>query len=112
MVQYSCGHTIQGDIIVRFIFSASIAFICQPIGCVISGLLVESVGRKWAMVIVNIPFLVGWLLYHFAYCIQLLYAANVILGIGIGFVEAPIMTYTAETCETEVRDILTSIPGE
>ncbi|XP_023711910.1 facilitated trehalose transporter Tret1 isoform X2 [Cryptotermes secundus] len=89
----------------------SIAFICQPIGSLISGIIVEFLGRKWSMLIVNIPFLVGWLLYCFSNSITTLYVANIILGIGIGFMEAPIMTYTAETCQPEIRDTLISISG-
>jgi MFS family permease len=92
--------------------AGSIAFICQPIGSLISGLIVEFSGRKWSMLIVNIPFLVGWLLYRFANSVLTLYVTNIILGIGIGFMEAPIMTYTAETCQPELRDTLISISGE
>jgi MFS family permease len=104
--------TLYRVILQLWIFSASIAFICQPIDGLISGLIMESVGRKWSMIIVNIPFLVGWLLYHFATSILSLFVTNVILGIGIGFMDAPLMTYTAETCQTEQRNILTSVPGE
>jgi SP family facilitated glucose transporter-like MFS transporter 8 len=91
--------------------AGSIAFICQPIGSLISGLIVEFFGRKWSMVLVNIPFLAGWLLYCFSTSITMLFTANIILGMGIGFMEAPIMTYLGETCQPQVRALITSFPG-
>lgn len=95
---------------VHFI-AGSIAFICQPVGSLISAIIVEFFGRKWSMIIVNIPFLVGWLLYAFSSSIPMLFAANVILGFGIGFMEGPIMTYLGETCQPNTRALITSFPG-
>lgn len=89
----------------------SIAFICQPIGSLLSGLIVEFFGRKWSMILVNIPFLTGWLLYCFSTSISMLFAANIILGMGIGFMEAPIMTYLGETCQPQIRALTTAFPG-
>ncbi|KAJ9579587.1 hypothetical protein L9F63_004772, partial [Diploptera punctata] len=89
----------------------SIAFICQPIGSLMSGVIVEFFGRKWSMIVVNLPFLLGWLLYSFANSIDMLFTANIILGVGIGFMEAPIMTYLGETCQPQVRALITSFPG-
>jgi len=89
----------------------SIAYICQPLGSVLSGAIVEFFGRKWSMIIVNAPFLLGWILYSVSTSLTMLYVTNVILGIGIGFMEAPIMTYIAESCQPDLRAILTSLPG-
>ncbi|XP_069675807.1 facilitated trehalose transporter Tret1-like [Periplaneta americana] len=89
----------------------SIAYIFQPLGSVMSGTIVEFFGRKWSMIIVNLPFLVGWILYSVSNSLAMLYATNVIIGIGIGFMEAPIMTYIAETCQPDMRAVLTSIPS-
>jgi MFS family permease len=77
-----------------------------------SGLIVEFFGCKWSMIIVNIPFVAAWLLYRFTTSISMLYIINIILGLGIGFMEAPIATYMAETCQPDLRNILTSVPGE
>ena len=63
------------------------------------------------MIIVNAPFLVGWILYSVSRSLTMLYVTNVILGIGIGFMEAPIMTYIAESSQPDLRAILTSLPG-
>ncbi|KAJ9579589.1 hypothetical protein L9F63_004774, partial [Diploptera punctata] len=61
----------------------SIAFICQPLGSLMSGMIVEFFGRKWSMIIVNLPFLVGWIMYSSANSVTILYITNVILGIGV-----------------------------
>ncbi|PNF29285.1 hypothetical protein B7P43_G08957 [Cryptotermes secundus] len=63
------------------------------------------------MILVNIPFLAGWLLYCFSTSITTLFTANIILGMGIGFMEAPIMTYLGETCQPHLRALITSFPG-
>jgi MFS family permease len=76
-----------------------------------SGAIVEFFGRKWSMIIVNAPFLLGWVLYSVSNSLTMLYVTNAILGIGIGFMEAPIMTYIAETCQPDLRSLLTSLPG-
>jgi SP family facilitated glucose transporter-like MFS transporter 8 len=89
----------------------SIAYICQPLGSVMSGAIVEFFGRKWSMIIVNAPFLLGWILYSVSNSLTMLYVTNVVLGIGIGFMEAPIMTYIAESSQPDLRAILTSLPG-
>ncbi|KAJ4449191.1 hypothetical protein ANN_00588 [Periplaneta americana] len=89
----------------------SIAYIVEPIGSVLSGTITEFFGRKWSMILVNLPFLVGWILYSVSYSLTMLYVSNVIIGIGIGFMEAPIMTYIAETSQPDIRVILTSIPS-
>jgi MFS family permease len=95
----------------RVSVSGSIAFICQPIGSLMSSFIVEFFGRKWSMFLVNIPFLAGWLVYSFSASISMLFAANIILGLGIGFMEAPIMTYLSETCQPQLRALITSFPG-
>jgi hypothetical protein len=62
-----------------------------------SGLMVEFFASKCSVLLVNIHFLVGYILYHFANCVLILYVSKG-LGIRIGFMEAPVMTYIAETC--------------
>ncbi|KAJ4449190.1 hypothetical protein ANN_00587, partial [Periplaneta americana] len=91
--------------------SGSIAYIFQPFGSVMSGVIVEFFGRKWSMIIVNLPFLVGWILYSVSNSLVMLYVTNAIIGVGIGFMEAPMMTYIAETCQPDMRAVLTSIPS-
>lgn len=92
-------------------FTASIAFICQPVGSVLSGLITEPIGRKKSMILVNIPHIIGWLMLAFATSLTELYIAVILLGLGVGFMEAPIVTYVGEISQPSIRGILTSCAG-
>lgn len=72
------------------------AYICQPIGSVLSGIILEPLGRKRSMILVNIPHIIGWLMLHFAGSLEEMYIAAILLGLGVGFMEAPIVTYVGE----------------
>jgi MFS family permease len=92
--------------------AGSIPYICQPVGSVVSGLLVQLLGRKRSLILVNIPFLVGWLLICTAYSFEQLVAAEVILGVTIGLCEAPFNTYYGEISQPELRGILAGTAGK
>lgn len=75
---------------------ASLLYISQPVGCVFSGWLTDRLGRKNAMILVNVPHIGAWLLIHFATEVREIYAAAIILGLGIGVMETPVVTYIGE----------------
>ncbi|XP_052868649.1 facilitated trehalose transporter Tret1-like [Anopheles cruzii] len=89
----------------------SIAYICQPVGSVLSGIILEPLGRKRSMILVNIPHIVGWFMLHYAGSLEEMYTAAILLGLGVGFMEAPIVTYVGEICQPSIRGILTSCAG-
>lgn len=72
------------------------AFICQPIGSILSGVIVEKLGRKRAMMVVNIPHIVAWIMLYFSKNVETVFIANLLLGLGVGFMEAPVITYVGE----------------
>ncbi|PSN58488.1 hypothetical protein C0J52_00818, partial [Blattella germanica] len=90
---------------------SSIAYICQPFGSLSSGFLVEWLGRRRFMMLLNIPFLTGWLLMCFAPSFPVLVLASVIIGITIGLTEAPINSYIGEVCQPEIRGMMTACAG-
>lgn len=61
-----------------------------------SGWIMEPLGRKRAMFIVNIPHVIAWIMMYHATSIFEVFAANVLLGLGVGLMEAPIITYVGE----------------
>lgn len=67
------------------------AYICQPIGSVLSGVVLEQLGRKRGMMIVNIPHIIAWIMMYYAKDLQTLFMADLLLGLGIGFMEAPVL---------------------
>ncbi|XP_026313966.1 facilitated trehalose transporter Tret1-like [Hyposmocoma kahamanoa] len=87
----------------------SMAFLCQPLGSLLSGPLLDYVGRKKALFIVNIPHVVAWLLMYYAWNVPSLFIGNALLGIGTGIMEAPSVTYVGEICDPALRGILTTL---
>lgn len=79
-----------------FIHTGSIAFVCQPIGSIISGWITDPLGRKRAMFIVNFPHVIAWFLMYNATSVWQIFIANTLLGLGVGLMEAPILTYVGE----------------
>lgn len=79
------------------------AVICVPIG-----ILSDVIGRKTAMLLLTIPFTIGWLLIIFADSVFMFYLGRFITGISGGAfcVTAPL--YTSEIAESEIRGTLGS----
>lgn len=81
----------------------SLAFMTQPIGSVVSGWITEQIGRKRAMLIVNIPHITAWAMLYWATSVWELFVAGVLLGLGVGLMESPIMTYVGEISHKSIR---------
>ncbi|XP_060841252.1 facilitated trehalose transporter Tret1-like isoform X1 [Rhopalosiphum padi] len=86
----------------------SIMLLCQPLGCLLSGFVQGVLGRKRAMLLVNVPHLAAWYLLYAADSPWMLYTASVAMGIGIGFLEAPTMAYIGEISEPDIRGTLST----
>lgn len=86
----------------------SIVYIAQPLGSVSSGFLQEIFGRRRCMMAVNIPQVIGWAILCFSQKVEQLYIGAVIMGLSVGFMEAPAMSYLGEVCEPRLRGTLSS----
>ncbi|XP_012523463.1 facilitated trehalose transporter Tret1 isoform X2 [Monomorium pharaonis] len=77
--------------------------ICVPIG-----MIADKIGRKYAMLLMVVPFTGGWLLIICAKSLTMFYLGRFITGVGGGAfcVAAPL--YTSETSENEIRGTLGS----
>lgn len=64
---------------------ASITMISQPFGAFLTG-FTEPLGRKRALIIVNIPYAIAWIMLYFAQDLTTIYIAFAWLGIGIGVI--------------------------
>ncbi|XP_059062307.1 facilitated trehalose transporter Tret1 isoform X2 [Achroia grisella] len=87
---------------------SSINYIVVPFGCAISGIVTSPLGRRKAMQVVNIPFFVAWLLFHYASTTAYLYGALILTGLAGGVLEAPVLTYVAEITQPHLRGALTA----
>ncbi|XP_071454727.1 trehalose transporter 1-like protein isoform X2 [Hetaerina americana] len=88
---------------------ASLSSISTPIGCLLSGWLMDALGRRAALLLVEVPLLVGWLLIAMAYNLPLLYAGRLFVGLGSGLVGAPARVYTAEATQPHLRGMLSAL---
>ncbi|XP_075991166.1 facilitated trehalose transporter Tret1 isoform X2 [Anticarsia gemmatalis] len=58
------------------------------------------------MQLVNIPFCIAWLLFHFSTTTGHLYGALFLTGLAGGLLEAPVLTYVAEITQPHIRGAL------
>ncbi|EAT40014.1 AAEL008232-PA [Aedes aegypti] len=77
------------------------ALMCFPIG-----ILMKMIGRKWAMLTMVLPLLLGWLLIIFANNVAMLMVGRFFLGIGGGAFCIAAPTYTAEIAQSSIRGTL------
>lgn len=68
----------------------SINLITVPLGCLVSGLVTQPFGRKRSMQVLNIPFFIVWLMFHYAESVEMLYASLALTGLAGGLLEAPV----------------------
>lgn len=56
----------------------------------------DHMGRKSAMMIVNLPLLVAWFMMHNASSVWEVFVGVALLGLGAGLMESPIISYVGE----------------
>lgn len=88
------------------IVSGSLVFLTQPIGAVCSGWITEAIGRKKAMLLVNVPHIIAWTMLYFTTEVYEIFIAGILLGLGMGLMEAPILTYVGEISHPSIRGML------
>ncbi|XP_058798228.1 facilitated trehalose transporter Tret1 isoform X2 [Phymastichus coffea] len=79
------------------------ATICVPIG-----IICDMIGRKTAMLILVVPFTIGWLLIIFANSLTMFYIGRFITGLAGGAFCVTAPMYTAEIAESSIRGTLGS----
>lgn len=69
----------------------------MPIGCLLSGPLIDKLGRKTALMATNIPSFFGWLLLAKKPSgLIMLYAGQLLVGLSVGLSTTPATVYAAE----------------
>ncbi|XP_039278504.1 facilitated trehalose transporter Tret1-2 homolog isoform X2 [Nilaparvata lugens] len=87
---------------------ASLAAITVPIGCLVSGPILDRWGRKMGILLVNLPFFVGWLLVAVQPNIYRIYLGRALTGFGTGLASTPATIYFAEVATSSLRGFLIS----
>lgn len=93
-------------LIIQLISIASMAALPMAIGCIIGGIIMERYGRKMAHLILNIPFIVGWIIIAVATNITWILVGRFLTGFCVGLLGPPASVYIGETSGPKYRGFL------
>ncbi|XP_071453653.1 facilitated trehalose transporter Tret1-like [Hetaerina americana] len=85
---------------------ASTAALPMAPGCLLGGLLMEKIGRRLTIILLCIPFAIGWILEAAAPNVLALCLGRALTGLGVGLLGAPGMVYIGETSSPANRGFL------
>ncbi|KAJ9588984.1 hypothetical protein L9F63_017719 [Diploptera punctata] len=90
---------------------ASIASISIPAGCLMIGGLLDQVGRRRSMMLLNVPAILGWVLIattseHQHLFFYQIYAGRLLTGIATGMASTPATVYLSEVADRNLRGAL------
>ncbi|XP_014241814.1 facilitated trehalose transporter Tret1-like [Cimex lectularius] len=88
---------------------ASLSSVTTPIGCILSGYLMDAIGRKRILILTQFPLIAGWLMIASATTVPMVYAGRLLVGLGSGMVGAPARVYTAEATQPHLRGMLAAL---
>lgn len=92
----------------QFDYVASIVTIGCAVSCLPIGILMERFGRKWTMISLVAPFMIGWVLVIWAQNLTMLLFGRFIIGLAGGAFCVSSPQYSAEIAEKEIRGIVGS----
>ncbi|XP_034824898.1 facilitated trehalose transporter Tret1-like isoform X2 [Maniola hyperantus] len=85
---------------------ASLSSAGTPIGCIVSGYLMDNIGRRMTLIITEVPLILGWILVACAQNVPMIYVGRLLIGFGSGMVGAPARVYTCEVSQPHLRGML------
>ncbi|CAK1552855.1 unnamed protein product [Leptosia nina] len=85
---------------------ASLSAVGTPIGCILSGYLMDNIGRRRTLIFTEVPLIVGWIMISFAQNVIMIYIGRLLVGFGSGMVGAPARVYTCEVSQPHLRGML------
>lgn len=89
----------------QFEWAAAAITVGCAISCLPIGILMRMFGRKWTMIGLVIPFLVGWSLVIWSQNFAMLVVGRFMLGLAGGAFCVSAPQYSSEIAETEIRGI-------
>ncbi|XP_050666151.1 facilitated trehalose transporter Tret1-like [Leptidea sinapis] len=81
-----------------------------PLGSMISGPIMEAIGRKTTLQASTVPLVIGWILIGTSGHHALLLLGRVICGFAVGVLAAPLQVYLGEIAEPRMRGLLIGAP--
>ncbi|XP_031639275.1 facilitated trehalose transporter Tret1-like [Contarinia nasturtii] len=89
---------------------ASLMFIIQPIGCILSPFFADSLGRKWATFLTSFVPAFAWILLPNVQSEFMIYVGFLSLGIWNGLTSS-LSIYLNEICEASIRGVMCAMAG-
>ncbi|XP_072949127.1 facilitated trehalose transporter Tret1-like isoform X2 [Epargyreus clarus] len=89
---------------------ASIHSAATPLGSMISGPVMEAIGRKRTLQASTLPLVLGWILIGSATHHALILLGRIVCGFAVGIMAAPSQVYLGEISEPRLRGLLIGTP--
>lgn len=96
-------HHFRRCVLLCVYFSATCAYIAQPIGALLSGPLSDRIGRRKTLLLLTIPLTITWIVLGFAQSFPLICVGFTLIGFCMGLKETPAITYVSEISEPSIR---------
>jgi MFS family permease len=90
----------------NFSVAASVLSLTQIPGCLLSGVLLDEYGRRTTLILISVPFVIGWAMQCAvpqSLNVALLFVGRVITGVACGMICAPAAVYIGETSTKRYR---------
>ncbi|KAJ8946862.1 hypothetical protein NQ318_006772 [Aromia moschata] len=84
---------------------ASLMSLAALFSALVSAVVADRIGRKWCLVAFSVPMVASDILFLFSTSVAELYAARILVGIGVGSVWSIIPVYVAEISKPENRGV-------
>ncbi|XP_075228886.1 facilitated trehalose transporter Tret1-like isoform X2 [Lycorma delicatula] len=87
---------------------ASIMAIGGTIGPLLSGKLLDCLGRKWTLILAALLLIISWIVLALASCVEILYGGRIISGFSTALMFMALILYIAEISDEVSRGMLSS----
>ncbi|XP_032671971.1 facilitated trehalose transporter Tret1-like isoform X2 [Odontomachus brunneus] len=87
---------------------ASLVVVCVPVGGVLGGFLMETVGRLRTLQIGSIPCVAGWILIALSTNVPMLLVGRLLAGLATALASSPAIVYITEVARPELRGSMIS----
>ena len=94
--------------------AASLTAFGAPAGALLIGPMLERLGRKRTLLLVNMPAVLGWLIVITAFqpiFIRQLFLGRLLNGLAAGIVSPPAVVYCGEVVDKGLRGVVVTFPS-